>query len=82
MPKSELRPTATTESTCSENDKESTAAANGNNVEKTENGNDEPAQKKQRLSNREYKKMKKGQNKVKLVLIISFVSISSFIDVN
>lgn len=69
MTKSELKPIATTESTCSEDDKEPTAATNGNNVENTENGSDEPAQKKKRLSNREYKKMKKGQNKVKLVLM-------------
>lgn len=66
MPKIELKPIATTESTCSENDKGPTAATNDNNVEKMENGSDEPAQKKQRLSNREYKKMKKGQNKVNL----------------
>lgn len=72
MPKNELKPIATTESTCSENDKEPTVATNGNNVEKKENGSDEPSQKKQRLSNREYKKMKKGQNKVELILISCF----------
>lgn len=69
MPRTEQKPIATTESTCSDNDKGPTVPTNGNNVEKSENGSDEPSQKRQRLSNREYKKMKKGQNKVKLLML-------------
>lgn len=44
-------------STCYDKNEESTKGAND------ENGS-EPPQKKKRLSNREYKKLKKGQNKV------------------
>lgn len=50
-------------STCSKNDKETTPVAD-TNKDTNENGSDEPQAKKQRLSNREYKKLKKGQNKV------------------
>lgn len=68
VPKTEPKPIATAESTCLDNKEgeEHVAATNGNNEEKTDNGSDGPAQKKQRLSNREYKKLKRGQNKVKL----------------
>lgn len=42
-------------------------AKSGNEVENSDNnGEQQPTQKRKRLSNKEYKKLMKGQNKVKL----------------
>lgn len=63
VPKGEPKCDIKTVSTCSNGDKDSESVANGSN-EAAENGSTEPPVKKQRLSNKEYKKLKKGQNKV------------------
>lgn len=63
VPKGELKQNTNAESTCSNNDKKSETIASNNN-EKSESVDVEPIAKKPRLSNREYKKLKKGQNKV------------------
>lgn len=51
--------------TCSEENAESKTVENAEN-----GGGEQPPQKKKRLSNREYKKMMKGQNKVSDSLVI------------
>lgn len=62
MPKSTNTPEA---STCSDENK------NADTVDNVENGSDDqpPPPKKKRLSNREYKKLTKGQNKVRYFFV-------------
>lgn len=64
MARSVINNSAEGKDTCSEENAKSTKDENG------ENSNEQqPPQKKKRLSNREYKKMMKGQNKVSMIRI-------------